>query len=195
MTHSDGGARGILEAEGTMGIIRDWGSTADERARAYPCDRHFDASGGATSVLFRAVDVDAPPAALFAWLCQLRAAPYSYDLLDNGGRTSPRTRDPANEALTVGQRVMRIFRLVEFERDRHLTLIIDGTGLFGDVAVTYAVVSRDDGGSRLVVKLLSRHRRWSPMRAILPLGDLVMMRKQLLTLKALAEKEAATARS
>lgn len=172
-----------------MGVIRDWGSTADERARAYPCDRHFDASGGgATSVLFRAVDVDAPPAELFAWLCQMRVAPYSYDLLDNFGRTSPRTRDPANEALAVGQRFMRIFRLVEFERGRHLTLIIDGTGLFGDVAVTYEVVPRDGGRSRLVVKVLSRHRRWSPMRALLPLGDLVMMRKQLLTLKALAEQ-------
>src|SRR3954469_13453982 len=106
MTHSDGDARGILEAEGTMGIIRDWGSTADERAQSYPCDRHLD---GVASALFRAVDVEAPPAETFRWLCQLRAAPYSYDLLDNRGRQSPRTRDPANEELVVGQRVMRIF--------------------------------------------------------------------------------------
>jgi hypothetical protein len=182
--------RGIVEAEGTMGVVRDWGSTAAERAQGYPCDRYLD---GATSALYRAVDVDAPPAALFAWLCQLRAAPYSYDLLDNGGRKSPRRRDPANEELAVGQRVMRIFRVVEFERDRHLTLVIDGTGVFGDAAVTYRVTPRA-GGSRLVVKVLSRHRRWSPMRAILPLGDLVMMRKQLLTLKALAERDASPAR-
>jgi len=179
--------------EAPMGLVRDWGSTAEERARSYACDRHLD---GATGALYRAVDVDAPPEVVFRWLCQLRVAPYSYDWIDNGGRVSPRARDAKNEQLAVGQTVMSIFRLVEFERDRHLTILLDHTRVFGGVAVTYHVEPRGGGdGTRLVAKLAVRNRRWSPLRLLLPLGDFIMMRKQLLTLKALAEREFARGRA
>ena len=47
---------------------------------------------------------------------------FSYDWIDNFGRQSPRELVPGLERLAVGQRVMSIFRLVEFERDVHLTL-------------------------------------------------------------------------
>jgi hypothetical protein len=140
------------------------------------------------------VDVDAPPAMVFRWLCQLRAAPYSYDWIDNCGRQSPRVLTPGLEQLAVGQRVMRIFDLIEFEDDRHLTLILRrGRELFGDIAATYLVAPREPGGSRLVVKLLVRYPDGPGVgwlaRQLLPWGDLFMMRKQLLTLKALAEAD------
>ena len=60
-----------------------WGDTAAERAMALPCDPLMP---DPDSIYHRAVDVDAPPEQLFRWLCQLRAAPYSYDWIDNRGR-------------------------------------------------------------------------------------------------------------
>src|SRR5688500_981727 len=102
-----------------MGATRTWGSSEDERARRYPCDGLV---APVDDELWRAVDVAAPAPVTYRWLCQLRAAPYSYDWIDNFGRRSPRELTPGLDALEVGQRVMRIFRLVAFEPGRHLTL-------------------------------------------------------------------------
>jgi hypothetical protein len=171
-------------------IAHDWSSTPAERAASWPCDRHLSNPDDA---LYRAVDVDAPVAVTFRWLCQLRAAPYSYDWIDNRGRTSPRTLTAGLEKLAVGQTVMTIFELVEFEPDRHLTLLMrHGRAVFGDVAVTYGVAPRTGERSRIAVKLLVRYPRARAVAGrLFPLGDLVMMRKQLLTLKSLAERSAA----
>ena len=165
------------------------GTTAAERERPLPCDRWLEHPDEA---LFRAVDVDAPAPVLFRWLCQLRVAPYSYDWLDNFGRRSPRRLTPGLEALAVGQRVMTFFEIVDFERNRHLTARTTSTAsLLGGFAASYVVVPRGNLGSRVLVKLLVRYPPgpigWA-LCWFLPWGDLVMMRKQLLTLKALAEE-------
>lgn len=174
-----------------MSIAHIWGATADERARPYPCDRWID---HADASYFRAVTVRAPAGRVFRWLCQLRVAPYSYDWIDNGGRRSPRALTPGADDLALGQPVMRIFQLVEFETGRHLTLRLPpgrrAARRFGEVAVTYLVEPRGPESCRLVAKVAIRYRpgfagafaRW-----FLPWGDLVMMRRQLLNLRALAE--------
>ncbi len=171
-------------------IVRDWGSTPTERAMPFPCDRHLP---DADDALFRAIDIDARPSVTFRWLCQLRAAPYSYDWIDNWGRTSPRALTPGLERLVAGQTVMTIFELVEFEQNRHLTIVLRrGRAILGDVAGTYLVAERPPDRSRIVVKLLVRYACLGAVaRQFFPLGDLVMMRKQLLTLQALAEGEEA----
>jgi len=168
-----------------------WGTEEAERRLPFPCDHYIERADAA---YFRGVTVRAAPAVVFRWLCQLRVAPYSYDWIDNGGRRSPRTLTPGLEALAVGQSVMRIFSLVEFARDRHLTLRIKhGAGAFsllGDLAVTYLTVPEEAGRSRLLVKLVVRYPpgfTGALMRWGLPWGDLVMMRRQLLNLKVLAE--------
>jgi hypothetical protein len=130
----------------------------------------------------RAIDVDAPPEIVFRWLCQLKVAPYSYDLIDNFGRRSPRQLTPGAEDLEIGQRVIVIFRLVDFERDRQITLLTS----YGPTAVTYLVTARGEGGSRL----LARVRMGGIWGRAMPLFDVPMMRKQLLTLKELAEETA-----
>jgi hypothetical protein len=111
----------------------EWGSTAAERSASYPCE---DLVPGADLELFRAIDISAPVAVVFRWLCQLRVAPYSYDLLDNLGRRSPRELTPGADKLEVGQRIMTIFYLASFEPDHHLTIVCDGIGqkLLGDVS-------------------------------------------------------------
>jgi hypothetical protein len=167
---------------------RHWGSTAAERQLPFACDRHLDRVDDA---VFRAVSIDAPAPLVFRWLCQLRAAPYSYDWIDNFGRRSPRQLTPGLEDLRVGQSVMRIFDLVEFETPRHLTVRTRPSRLFGQYAGTYLVVPVDAHRCRLVVKLLIVWPQ-NPLAHLIrvggPLGDLIMMRKQLLTLKSLAER-------
>jgi len=168
-------------------VIREWGSSAGERVQPFPCDRLMAAPD---DVLFRAVSVEAPTTVVFRWLCQLRAAPYSYDRLDNWGRRSPQTLTPGLDGLQAGQRFMTIFRLVEFEPGRSITLWHEG-GVFGRVACSYRVEAVGAGRSRLVVKLLCARSPRRPIGAltglILAPGDLLMMRRQLLNLKRLAE--------
>ena len=174
-------------------IAHSWGSTEVERVAAYPCDALLPDTAQA---LFRCVDVDAPAPVLFRWLCQLKAAPYSYDWIDNHGRPSPTTLTSGLEHLERGQRVMSIFTLADYVPGRHLTLVMSDRSAvraFGEVAGSYVVVPLSDRSSRLVVKLLARYPRslyGAFLRAFLPWGDLVMMRKQLLTLKRLAEASA-----
>ena len=164
----------------TLGLT--WGVRPPERTVPLPCDALRPRAGIQAD---RAIGIAAPPPIVFAWLCQLRAAPYSYDLLDNHGRRSPRERDPELVHLAVGQRFMTLFALQSFVADEQITLLAKG------VAVTYAI--RPEGaGARLHVRVLFGGPR--PLARLLALGDLVMMRKQLLTLKSLAERETAAIR-
>jgi len=120
------------------------------------------------------------------WLCQIAVAPYSYDWIDNGGRRSPRTLTPGVGDPAVGDRV-QVFRITEVEPGRQWSGVTIPK-VFGRTAVTYAV-EPDGHGSRLVCRITtSQHGpvAWTWSR-LLAWGDLVMMRKQLLTFKELAE--------
>jgi hypothetical protein len=173
---------------------RSWHTTAAENSADYPSHRYAVAP---YRTLVRAVDIAVPPAVVYRWLCQLTVAPYSYDWLDNLGRRSPRDLTPGAERLEVGQRLM-IGRIVEFEPDRQITAVsMPGpSAIFGRIALTYQV-SPAPTGSRLVCCLdVTIRSRAGRLRAdLLGVGDLVMMRRQLLNLKALAERPAAPDRS
>ena len=135
----------------------------------------------------RAVVVRASPGTVFRWLCQLSVAPYSYDLLDNLGRRSPRTLTPGADRLVVGQPVMA-FVLDAFEQDRSMTLRTTGRAAraaFGDLTITYRTDPHPDG-TLLSVSLALDGEPSHPARlrhAALAWGDLPMMRKQLVTLR------------
>ncbi len=176
--------------------ILNWGSTQSERASHFPCD---DLGFASDIALFRAVTIEASPALTYRWLAQLRAAPYSYDLIDNFGRPSPARLTPGLDALVPGQRIMTIFRLASFESGRSLTLALDSRAYeaaFGGIVGSYRVDPAPTG-ARLVAKILLRYPKGAYgtlLRTVLPTLDLVMFRKQLLTLKRLAERDAASMR-
>ncbi len=175
-----------------MGLADHWNTRPEDLEGDWPCDRHGPDDAVA---LYRAIDVATPPATAFRWLCQLRVAPYSYDWIDNRGRRSPRTLTPGLEQLEAGQTVMSIFKLLEFETDAQLTLEAGRFLSLGPLQVTYRVQAQP-GGTRLAAKL--RFERppgliGSALARGLAIGDWVMMRKQLLTLKKFAEAAASGA--
>jgi hypothetical protein len=161
-------------------VIGDqWGVSDDEVRRHYGCDDHVSEP---TLEAWRGVTVHAEPVTVWARLRQVRLAPYSYDLLDNLGRRSPRELrdlreprpgDPFTRALGRAQG-----RVLAVDPGRELTATIMGAHL------SY-VVEPGEHGTRLLLKVVARTRPW--LAPALSLGDLVMARKQLLNLKALAE--------
>ena len=139
----------------------------------------------------RAVRIAAPPELVFRWLTQLAVAPYSYDLLDNRGRRSPRHLVQGID-LEPGRSMMEIFRLTAMEPDRMLELTMDTPGslrVFGRILAVYRTLPQGEGTILRCDLFLQPHRGPARLRDhLLVWGDVVMMRKQLLTLKELSER-------
>jgi hypothetical protein len=144
----------------------------------------------------RAVSVRAPAALTWRWLCQVAVAPYSCDWIDNRGCRSPDTLTPGAGRLEPGQTMAVVFRLTSYDQGHQWTALTSPRGrrMFGPVAITYAA-EPDGAGSRIVCRLAVAAR--GPLARVrahaLAWGDLVMMRRQLLNLKALAERDAVVA--
>lgn len=157
-----------------------WGVSVAEVARHYPCD---DLAPSPALELWRGVTVLTPPEAVWPWLRQVRVAPYSYDWLDNAGRTSPRTLldlpdpRPGDPFTSVAGR-FDVGRVVSTVPGEHLT-----AGILGAL-MSYVLVP-EDAGTRLLLKIVLPSRRW--YGRALALGDWPMARRQLLNLKELAE--------
>ena len=84
---------------------------------------------------------------------------------------------------------------MSYEEGRSITLYSE-TPLFGHVGITYEAAPLDEWSSRLVAKIVvtaTPNVLGRLMPLALPAGDLFMMRKQLLTLKTLAERDALAA--
>ncbi|MEM7138373.1 MAG: hypothetical protein AAF500_17470 [Myxococcota bacterium] len=167
-----------------------WGFESKELDLGFPCDQLLHES---SEPWYRAVQIDAPPDVVFRWVCQLRVAPYSYDWLDNWGRTSPRTLTAGADALAPGQSVMSVFAVHSFERGEHLTIQLKDSSVFPPIAISYVTLADKTGGTRLLVKVLVQYGGGLAdilLRPWFARADLIMMKKQLRTLKALAENTA-----
>ncbi len=182
----------ILRSTPLAGLPDNWGATPEEHARRYPAD---EVLAGPARRLTRAVTAQAPAALGYRWLCQVAVAPYSYDWIDNFGRRSPQHLTPDAEDLAVGQEVM-VVELVDVRRGQQYS----GRGtakaerLFGPLALTYAAEPIDSDSCRLLCRVtVAQPTGLGRLRAtVLAWGDVVMMRRQLLNLARLAERDAAT---
>ena len=165
------------------GLPLVWGASAAEVCRDYPADALIT---GPAIAMTRAVTVKAPVETTWRWLCQLSVAPYSYDWIDNLGRRSPRELTPGADDLVVGQKIVMVYTVTSVDVPHQWTGIAQGW-----MAATYAVEPdpHDAERCRLVCRMVAAApSRATRLRAhALAWGDVVMLRKQLLTLKALAE--------
>ena len=163
-----------------------WGVSDQETRLHYGCD---DVVARPTLEAWRGVTIQARPDTVWARLRQVRIAPYSYDLVDNLGRRSPRELRDLPDPV-VGDPFTRAFgrdqgRVVSVEPGRQLTATIMGAHM------SYVVVPAG-AQTRLLLKVVADVRPW--LAPVVSLGDLPMARKQLLNLKALAESDQRTAR-
>ncbi len=173
-----------------MDAPQHWGTSSFERARRAPAD---DLVPDPVARWTRAATSTASAEHLWRWVTQLTVAPYSYDLIDNAGRPSPRTLTPGAEHLQVGRRLLVLFVVDSFADGEHLTLRLrrPGSGLVGEFAITYAVHPDGPGRTRLVATVVldgTRGPVGTLVRHALAWGDLVMMRRQLTRLAALAAR-------
>jgi hypothetical protein len=165
---------------------------AEDRVRSFPCDDYIT---WPVVSCYRGIEILAPCEIVFRWLCQIKIAPYSYDWLDNFGRRSPRELTPGLGQLAVGQPFLVMFRIVDFVENEHITMIgetfewIAGQRL----AMTYRVVPSTAGSCRVVVKIVAHNGPETFLnrlrRDFVPLGEFLLMRKQLSTIKQLAENQ------
>jgi hypothetical protein len=165
-------------------VIGDrWGVTQAETSRRYPCD---DFVPDPVLEAWRGVTVRATPEHVWPWVVQIRLAPYSYDWIDNRSPQNLRglSEPVAGESFTAALGGRRFGRIVAVKSGEHLTGTIIGA------VMSYVLVPVDDGlQTRLLLKLVTPGGR--VIAPLLSVGDMIMARRQLLNLAALAERAAA----
>jgi len=164
-----------------------WGVTQEEVALRYPCD---DLVPDPAFRAWRGVTAHAEPDLVWQWVAQIRLAPYSYDWIDNLGRRSPQELrglpDPVvGEPFTCALGGRHCGRIETVSVAQQLTGTIMGA------VMSYLLVPIDRGAqTRLLLKIVTPGGR--VIAPLLSVGDLIMARRQLLNLAALAERTAAT---
>jgi hypothetical protein len=167
-------------------VIGDrWGVTRAETQRRYPCDALVP---DPVLQAWRGVTVDACSEHVWPWVAQIRLAPYSYDWIDNLGRRSPQAlrglpEPVVGDPFTTALGGRRVGRIVAVAPGKQLTARIMGAFM------SYVLVPVDDEQTRLLLKIVTAGGR--TIAPLLSLGDLVMARRQLLNLAALAERRSA----
>lgn len=168
-------------------ILEHWGATGDEISGPMPGD---DLVPDATLVATRSITVDASPDDVFPWLRQIgfgRAGWYSYDWLDNLGRRSATRIHPEWQDVNAGDAIPGgpiDFTAVTVDPPHALVLAL----VNARIAFTLAYrLDPDRRGTRLVTRVRSRIDVPGGAviaRRLLGPGDGIMLRRQLLNLRA-----------
>jgi hypothetical protein len=175
-------------------ILR-WGASEEEASAPLPGDELLeDADGIAT----RAIDVAAPPSAVWPWIAQMGPAPrggaYTYDWIENllgldmhsADRVLPEFQHPEiGDTIGYGPNRMRIERV---EREHVLAWRSED----GNWVWTF-VLTGHNGTTRLISRNRFRLPTLAARVAMLPMepASLLMERKMLLGIKERAERLAA----
>ena len=179
-----GTAAMALRLRGIWERVVSWGVDPVWSASALPGD---DLVVDPVAVETRTLEIGAPPAAVWPWLVQMgddRGGEYSYSVFGLPHRKGVDRIVPEWQDLTVGDRVNEwVVRGLEPER----TLV-----LYSDVAGSWSwafVLEPMDGGSRTRFVERIRFRPALPRRVgevamrVVGLGTLLMVRKQMLTIR------------
>jgi hypothetical protein len=176
--------------------ILTWGATESETSAELPGDELLPTPDGVST---RAIEIHAPPSAVWPWLAQMGPAPrggaYTYDWIENllgldmhsADRVLSEFQHPqAGESITFGANTMR-FELVDPER------VLALRSEDGNWVWTF-VLEATPNGTRLVSRNRFRLPTLLARVGMLPMepGSLVMERKMLLGIKERAEKLAAS---
>ena len=170
-----------------------WGATSEEFNMPLIGDQWLEGGPRVRVRMTRAVWIEAPPEQVWPWLAQMGrgAGWYSYDRLDNGGRTSARhlvswVPEPRlGDAAPIGY-------LRHIESDRELAWWLKGGQFFGAYlrGVMFYRVTGDGARSRLLARMQSDARGLLAKQAcwLYRIIDSIMARRQLLGIKERAER-------
>jgi hypothetical protein len=184
-------AFGALYAHFLRRPILHWGATPEEAVAHLPGDELLEEADG---VATRAIDIDAPPSAVWPWIAQMGPAPrggaYTYDWIENllgldmhsADRVLPEFQHPeVGDVLGYGRNRMRVER-VEPEH------VLAWRSEDGNWVWTF-VLSGENGSTRLISRNRFRLPTLGARIGMLPMepGSLVMERKMLHGIKERAE--------
>jgi hypothetical protein len=176
--------------------ILTWGATDEEAAARLPGDELLEAADG---VATRAIEVEAPPAAVWPWIAQMGPVPrggaYTYDWVENlvgldmhsVDRVLPDFQHPeAGDTIGYGPNRMRLER-VEPER------VLAWRSEDGNWVWTFVLEARN-GSTRLISRNRFRLPTLAARLGMIPMepASLVMERKMLRGIKERAERLASS---
>lgn len=184
-----GAAAMALRLGGIWERMVSWGVDPVASARDLPGD---DLVVDPLAVDTRSIEIDAPPSAVWPWLAQMgdeRGGEYSYSVFGLPHRKGAERIVPEWQDLAVGDRINE-WVVRGLEPERALILCSDLAGRWSWVFVLEPM----EGGSRtrFVERIRSRPplpRRFGEVAIrVIGLGVLVMVRKQMLNIRARAER-------
>lgn len=202
------GVGAVLAAWGSRRVWANWGSTPEERARAWPGESSIPAPSTATTL---AVSIAAPPDQVWPWLVQIgqdRGGMYSYEWLENLFGLDIRNADevhPEWQVLEPGDRVVVVpagrlgmpegyaFPVEQVEAPHHLVLRQAPPEHPWNAVWTF-VLEPEGGGTRLVSRSRAERQagvagRVADVAGLVMAPVVVLMtRRMLLGIKERAER-------
>jgi hypothetical protein len=186
-------ALGVVYARFLRRPVLNWGATESEAAARLPGDELLEEADG---VATRAIEIDAPPEAVWPWIAQMGPAPrggaYTYDWIENllglnmhsADRGLPEFQRPeVGDTIGYGANRMKVERM-EPER------VLSWRSEDGNWVWTF-VLEAGNGSTRLISRNRFRLPTLGARLGMIPMepASLLMERKMLRGIKERAERD------